>query len=75
MCYWRDNPEEMEEIATDYLPEPWQTQVLDGEVEFDDVPQEIRTAAIHEAVTDGYLEDVAKDAFGPEGRSTSNVRY
>lgn len=62
MSYWRDNPEELEEIATEYLPEPWQTQVIDGGLEFREVPQKIRIKAVMEA-TDGYLEDVAKDTF------------
>jgi len=41
MRYWSNNPELYDEIATNALPEPWKTQVLNDEIELSDVPDKI----------------------------------
>ena len=41
MSYWSHNPELYDEIITNALPEPWQTQVIEGEIELTDVPDDV----------------------------------
>ena len=61
MSYWSHNPELLDEITTEALPEPWKSQVLADEIELSDVPQDIRLKAMLEGERE-YWADVADQA-------------
>lgn len=48
MSYWSHNPELLDEITTEALPEEWREKVESGEIELIEVPVEIRDKAMLE---------------------------
>ena len=52
MSYWSHHPELLDEITTNFLPEPWKTQVEEGEIELCDVPDDIMFKAVQEGEAD-----------------------
>jgi len=52
MSYWSHNPELLDEITTNFLPEPWKTKVLEGEILCSDIPNEILLPVVTKAVED-----------------------
>ncbi len=52
MRYWQEHPELYDEIITNALPEPWKTRVIDGEIELEDVPEDI----FHKAAEEGEAD-------------------
>lgn len=63
MSYWSHHPEKLDEITTNFLPEPWKTQVELGEIELYDIPDDIKFEAMGEGVEDywGTMADHARD--------------
>lgn len=58
MSYWSDNPELLDEITTNFLPEPWKTQVEEGRVELNDIPEKIRNKAMLEGEQDFWVTKI-----------------
>ena len=50
MSYWSHNTKLLDEIATGFLPEPWKTQVEDGEILLSNVPNDIWLSAMERIV-------------------------
>lgn len=63
MSYWSHHPEKLDEITTNFLPEPWKIQVELGEIELCDVPDDIRFEAMGEGAEDYWdtMADHARD--------------
>ena len=61
MSFWSHNVELMDEIIEANLPEPWYTQVAEGEIDIYDVPEKIRDKAFTDGEADhwGGLIDAA----------------
>jgi hypothetical protein len=50
----------MDEIITDNLPEPWKTQIMEGEIDLLDVPEDIKCDAFTKGEPDywgGLIDD------------------
>ncbi len=69
MSYWNNHPELLEEVTTNFLPEPWKSQVENGDVNFYDVPDDIKFKAVQEGTEDwfGQMIDYAYDRAKEEG--------
>ena len=52
MSYWSHNPELLDEITAQRLPQPWKAKVMAGEIMCSDVPMGILGPAMDEAVRD-----------------------
>ncbi len=63
MSYWSHHPELLEEVTTNFIPEPWKSQVENGDVDFYDVPDDIKFKAMKEGTEDwfGMMADYACD--------------
>ena len=59
MSYWNKHPEELDEVTTNCLPEPWKSQVENNEIELSDVPEDIRFKAMDEGTSDYWAEMVS----------------
>jgi hypothetical protein len=46
MSYWSHNPELLDEITVEALPDEWRNKIDAGEIELLDVPEEIRDQAM-----------------------------
>ncbi len=62
MSYWSHHPELLEEVTTDFMPEPWKSQVENGDVDFCDVPDDIKFKAMKEG-TEDYWAIMADHAY------------
>lgn len=62
MSYWSHHPEELESVTIDSLPEPWKSMVENGEMEFEDVPEDILYEAMEEGVV-GFWGDRIDEAM------------
>ena len=64
---WRDNPELLDELTGRNLPEPWKTRVAEGQIELNDVPDDVRSKAMGEASVDyvssraDYVYEIMKE--------------
>lgn len=58
MSYWSHHPEELDEVTTNFLPEPWKSQVENDEIGLSDVPEDIRFKAMDEGVEDYWAGKV-----------------
>jgi hypothetical protein len=58
MSWASDNPELYEEMVSERLPEPWRTQVIEGEIYIGNVPINILTKAASEAEEDYFSSKV-----------------
>jgi len=52
VSYWSHNPELLDEITTDSLPEEWKEKIERGDIELYDVPEEISEKAMLKGVED-----------------------
>ena len=52
MSFWSHNPELLDEIITENLPEPWKTQVIEGEILVSDLPDDV----LYKATIEGERE-------------------
>jgi len=48
MSYWSHNPELLDEITIEALPDEWKNKIMEGEIELLDVPEAIRDKAMLE---------------------------
>ena len=52
MSYWSHHPEELEQITVDNLPEPYKSMVENGEMDWEDVPQDVLFESMDEGVAE-----------------------
>ena len=62
MSYWSHHPEKLEEVTTNCMPEPWKSQVENGDIDFYDVPDDIKFKAMKEG-TEDYWATIADHAY------------
>lgn len=58
MSYWSHNPELLDEITIEALPEEWKDMVESGEIELSEVPEKIRDKAMIEGERDYWAGQV-----------------
>jgi len=65
MSYWSHNVEKMDEIIEKNLPEPYYTQLMEGEINLEDVPEDVRIEAFKKGEPDywGGLIDDAMERY------------
>ena len=56
MSYWSHNVEKMNEIIEKNLPEPYYTQLMEGEISLEDVPSDIQCDAFKKGEPDYWGE-------------------
>ena len=63
MSYWSNNPELLDEITINFLPEEWREEVEAGNIELYDVPEHIRDKAMLEGEREYWagLADATKE--------------
>lgn len=54
MSYWSHNPELLDEVTINMLPNPWKEKVENDEIELEDVPEKIRDAAMLNGTRDHF---------------------
>ena len=52
MRYWNNNPELLDEITIQAIPEDWKDKVDSGEIDLMDIPEKIRDHAMLEGERD-----------------------
>jgi len=52
MSYWSHNVEKMDEIIEENLPEPYHSQLMNGEISLDDVPTDVKCDAFRKGEPD-----------------------
>ena len=62
MSWASDNPELLEELTVDNLPEPYKTLVESGQMNYEDVPQDVMFEAMDEGIA-GYWGDRIDEAM------------
>jgi hypothetical protein len=60
MSYWSHNPELLEEITIKFLPEPWKSQVENGDILLSEVPSDIHDKAMLEGEKDYWGDQIDK---------------
>jgi len=52
MSYWNNNVEKLEEVTTDFLPQPWKRWVEQEEIDLYEVPEDLRSSAMMKGTED-----------------------
>jgi len=58
MSYWNNNPELLDEITLNSLPEEWKEKVESGEIALYDVPEDVISKAMSEGEREYWADQI-----------------
>jgi len=68
MSYWSHNPELLDEITVEALPDEWRNKIDAGEIVLLDVPEEIRDKAMLEGEKEYWADQMDNAKMQMKGR-------
>lgn len=74
MSYWSHHPELYDELCTNNLPEPWKEKVESGEIELQDVPEDILTKAYSAGEQDHWDSLASQAEYHPHNDSSKEKK-
>lgn len=74
MSYWSHNPELLDEITINFLPNEYREKVENGEMDLRDVPEKIRDKAMLDGEADYWGSKIDEAVMRHEDHQMSMVR-